>query len=204
VVPSTALWYRAESTAARGGADPQVVLVLGPGLPGAAAEVSHLRDSYPGAQWLAGKAATAKAVMAALDGADLAHVAAHGRFRPDNALFSCLDLADGPLTVYDLETLRQAPATIVLSACDSGLSEVCPGDELMGLAAALFTLGTRCLIAAVVPVADRFARVLMIELHDALRSGMAPAAALARAQARSAAETGSDEAPGSFVCFGVG
>ena len=54
-------------------------------------------------------AATCRAVCAALDGPTLAHVAAHGRFRADNPLFSCLQLADGPLTVYDLEALKQAP-----------------------------------------------------------------------------------------------
>ncbi|MEA2703067.1 MAG: hypothetical protein QOD63_1012 [Actinomycetota bacterium] len=210
VAPSTALWYRAERTGyvtgagAGGGAGARVVLVLGPGLPGAAAEISELRKSYPDARCLADEVATADAVMTAIDGADLVHVAAHGRFRTDNALFSCIELADGPLTVYDLEALQRAPTTVVLSACDSGLSEVCPGDELMGLAAVLFTLGTRCLIASVVPVADRFARHLMVTLHDALRAGTSPAAALAGAQATATAETGSREGAGSFVCFGAG
>jgi tetratricopeptide (TPR) repeat protein len=204
VAPSLALWHRAHSTEAHLGTTAKVVLVVGPGLPGAETEVSHLGESYPGACWLADSAATALRVTAALDGADLAHIAAHGRFRSDNALFSCLDLADGPLTVYDLEALERAPTTIVLSACDSGLSEVCAGDELMGLAAALFTLGSRCLIAAVVPVDDRSTLPLMVALHDALRAGMAPAAALAAAQVRATAKGGSPESSGSFVCFGAG
>ena len=207
VAPSAALWYRAEGVARRAdsdGGDPKVVLVAGPGLPDAKAEVSELRRSYPDARWLADDAATAEAVLAALDGADLAHVAAHGTFRSDNALFSCLELADGPLTVYDLETLTRAPSTIVLSACDSGLSEVCAGDELMGLAAALFTLGARCLIATVVPVGDVVARPLMVRLHEALRAGLAPAAALADAQGTIDVGASDAVASGGFVCFGAG
>jgi len=113
-------------------------------------------------------------------------------------------LADGPLTVYDLERLRRTPDTIVLSACDSGLSAVHPGDELMGLASALFALGTKTLIASVVPVPDEATRALMLAFHRALQSGSTPAAALAAA--RGAVGTGPAErvAAAGFVCFGAG
>jgi hypothetical protein len=50
-------------------------------------------------------------VMAAIDGAWLVHMAAHGTFRADSPLFSAIELDDGPLTVYDLERLRRAPRT---------------------------------------------------------------------------------------------
>ena len=105
------------------------------------------------------------AVAAALDGAGLGHVAAHGRFRADNPFFSSLQLADGPLTVYDLEALRRAPTRLILSTCDSGLSAVRSGDELMGLAAAVFSLGARTLIASVVSISDAATRPLMLSLH---------------------------------------
>jgi len=45
------------------------------------------------------------------------------------------------------ETLDSTPRLLILSACDSGLSAVRPGDELMGLAAAFLTLGTRSLVS---------------------------------------------------------
>jgi len=138
------------------------------------------------------------------DGASLGHVAAHGRFRSDNPFFSSLQLADGPLTVYDLEALRRAPARMILSACDSGLSVVRPGDELMGLAAAVFALGTRTLIASVVPISDAATRPLMVGLHAGLRAGLAPTAALAQAQAHAADDDESLAASMSFVCFGAG
>ena len=175
----------------------QVVLAYGPGLPHAEAEISDLAHQYPLAKPLVGADATAQAVAEALDGAQLAHIAAHGRFRSDNPLFSSLELADGPLTVYDLEGIGQAPATLVLSACDAALSGIRPGDELMGVASAVFALGTRTLIASVAPVGDEETRKLMNVFHDALAKGFTPALALVKAQRAVPDARG-------FVCFGAG
>jgi CHAT domain-containing protein/tetratricopeptide (TPR) repeat protein len=175
----------------------QVVLAYGPGLPHAEAEIGELAQRYPLAKPLGGADATAQAVADALDGAQLAHIAAHGRFRSDNPLFSSLELADGPLTVYDLEGLRQAPATLVLSACDTALSGIRPGDELMGVASAVFALGTRTLIASVAPVGDAETRALMNVFHAELAAGLSPTHALISAQRVV------PEARG-FVCFGAG
>ena len=202
VAPSAALWRRAAAAAPdTREAGRRVVVVEGPGLPGAAGEVAALAGRYPDATCLAGPAATVAAVAEALDGAGLAHVAAHGAFRVDNPLFSSLQLADGPLTVYDLEGLGRAPRRLVLSACDSGLSGVRPGDELMGLAGALFALGMSTLVASVIPVPDAATKELMLALHQGLQAGLTPAHALARAQSG----WGQDAAvPASFVCFGAG
>ncbi|MDX6342663.1 MAG: hypothetical protein QOH87_2801 [Trebonia sp.] len=175
----------------------RVVLAYGPGLPHAEAEIAELAQRYPLAKPLGGADATAQAVADALDGAQLAHIAAHGRFRSDNPLFSSLELADGPLTVYDLEGLRQAPATLVLSACDTALSGIRPGDELMGVASAVFALGTRTLIASVAPVADAETRALMNVFHAELAAGLSPTHALISAQRAVPDARG-------FVCFGAG
>lgn len=213
VAPSAALWRRA---AAGGGpaAPPPTgpppagppVLVAGPGLACADDEVDALAGLYPKARRLTGAGASVAAVTAALDGAGLAHVAAHGRFRADNPLFSSLRLADGPLTVYELERLGAPPRVLVLSACDSAVADVRPGDELMGLGAAVLGLGTATLVASLLPVSDAAARPLMVALHSGLRAGLAPAAALARAQAGAAA--GGDPeavaAAAAFVCLGAG
>jgi hypothetical protein len=204
VAPSASLWLRATAgprDPTRGG----IVLVAGPGLPHASTEVAALARRYPTSRRLTGAAATCQAVSAAIDGADLAHVAAHGVFRADNPLFSSLQMADGPLTVYDLEALKEAPRTLVLSACDSGLSDIRPGDELMGLAAAVFALGTSTLVASLFPVPDDPTRALMLALHTGLRAGLAPAVALARAQRRIAGKGPAGVATAAaFVCFGAG
>ncbi len=49
---------------------------------------------------LAGGSATTARVLAAIDGAGLAHIAAHGTFRADSPMFSSLRLDDGPLALH--------------------------------------------------------------------------------------------------------
>ena len=73
--------------------------------------------------------ATAADVLAALDGAWLAHIAAHGTFRADNPMFSSILLDDGPLTVHDFERLGRTPYRLVLSSCDSGVVATVGTDE---------------------------------------------------------------------------
>ncbi|RKT56583.1 CHAT domain-containing protein [Saccharothrix australiensis] len=202
VVPSATVWLRAASSSpvARG----RAVLAAGPRLPAAPTEIDAVAPFASDASTLVGPAATVDAVAAAMDGARLAHVAAHGSFRADNPLFSALELADGPLTVYDLERLRTPPARVVLSACDSGRSAVRPGDELMGFTAALLGLGTRTLIAPVVPVPAEATTPLVVEVHRRLGRGDPPAVALAGA--REAHVDGGDAAFAAgvgFLCFGA-
>lgn len=195
IVPSAATWLDAlEADNPRKHRDP--VLVAGPRLDHAEEEIAALTPHYPRARSLQGAAAEAEAVRSALDGADLAHLAAHGRFREDNPLFSSILLADGPLMVYDMEGLRVAPRRIVLSACDAAVSAVRPGNELMGLAAALLSLGTATLVASVSPVHDEETRELMVAFHERLGAGQTPATALAEAK-RSSGVLG-------FACFGAG
>ncbi|HEX4789087.1 MAG TPA: CHAT domain-containing protein [Actinospica sp.] len=194
VSPSARNWLSAVQVQERPG---PVALAHGPGLPHAEAEIRALAELYPDAKPLHGADASARTVAETWDGASLAHLAAHGRFRTDNPLFSNLELADGPLTVYDLESLGRAPRVLILSACDSALSGIRPGDELMGVASALLALGSKSLIASVAKVADEDSRVLMTELHRRLGQGLRPAHALAETQA---AHPG---AP-AFLCLGSG
>ncbi|MBE8521959.1 CHAT domain-containing protein [Amycolatopsis sp. H6(2020)] len=198
LAPSAALWHRAAT--APGGEGGDHVVVAGPGLPHAAAEAAALARRYPGARRFTGRTARVEPVLAALDGAALGHIAAHGVFRTDNPLFSALRLADGPLTVYDLERLARPPRQVVLSGCDSGRSAIHAGDELLGLASALLALGTTSLVATVLPIPDDAGRALMVRHHRHLAAGFTPAAALARAQA----ELPDSPAATSYVCYGAG
>lgn len=203
VAPSAALWLRA---ARRRGADGGgLLLVAGPGLPHAATEVTALAVLRPDATVLTPDRADVAKVAAAIEQAALAHIASHGTFRADNPLFSSLELADGPLTVYDLERLRATPRDMILSACDGGVTAVHPGDELMGFSGALLALGTCALVASVVPVPDEPTHRLMLALHERLAAGCEPAAALASARAAALSDDGADFATAAgFVCFGAG
>lgn len=204
VAPSAATWLKAEALPPPGNLD-RVVLVAGPGLSGAGAEVEALRKLYPRAQTLTGPRAQVETVLGHLDGAGLAHLAMHARFRGDNPLFSSLHLSDGHLMAYDLEGLSKTPTMVVLSACESGLSGVSPGDELMGLAACLFSLGTRTLIASVMPVPDEDTQILMIKFHEELDRTSSAASALAVAQTSLRLSREPKAAAGAgFLCLGAG
>ena len=203
VSPSATLWHTA---ATRQRADSgAVVSVAGPGLPGAATEAREVASLYDGAVLLVDAAATAPAVLASMDGAAQLHLAAHGRVRSDNPLFSSLLLSDGPLTVYELEQLARAPRQVTLSACDTGRAHTVTGTEVLGFGAALLSAGTQTLVAPVVPVPDVATVPVMVAYHQALRDGLTPAAALATAQAgidRSDGVTAA--AAAGFVCLGAG
>jgi CHAT domain-containing protein len=74
----------------------------------------------------------------------------------------------------------------------------------MGFAAALFALGSRTLVASVVPVPDDATRPLMTAFHGRLAAGETPATALARAQASVSDDLGvSPAATAGFVCLGA-
>jgi hypothetical protein len=201
VAPSARVWLRARLTPRPRRRDP--VLVRGPGLGAAGGEVPLLGGEYPGAAVFAAGAATAGAVLAALDGAPLAHIAAHGTFRADSPLFSSLRLDDGPLTVHDFERLRRAPYQMVLSSCDSGVLAPAGADELLGLTSSLVPLGTAGIVASVGPVNDQATVELMLALHRHLRKGATLAAALRDARAAAAADPVAVATGWSFIALGA-
>jgi len=201
VAPSAALWQRAAPPRAAGGG---TVVVAGPDLDGADAEAVAVARGYRGSRLLRGGDATVDRVLDALAGADLAHVAAHGRLRSDSPLFSSLVLADGALTLYDLERLGSPPATFVLPACNAALPQVTRGDEVLGMATALVGLGVRSVVAPVLPVPDDLTAAFALAVHSGLRAGAAPSRALAAAVTEAA--TGAPEMralAAAFVCIGA-
>jgi len=167
--PSARLWLRAR--AAVPAAEDRRVLLVGPGLGSGGAEVPAVAAQDPGAEVLDGDAATVTAALAALDGASLAHVAAHGHFREDSPLFSSLTLADGPLLVHDLQRLEHPPHRVVLSACESGVMQPVGDQELLGLAAALLSMGTAGVVSSLAEVDDAATVDVMVALHARLRQG---------------------------------
>jgi CHAT domain-containing protein len=187
-----------------------VVVVAGPGLPGAQHEAAQVAALY-GSEPVVGAAATVETVTSALQGASLVHLAAHGTVRADNPLFSALRLVDGPLTVYDLERLDRDADTVALAACESGRAVVLAGDELLGLSATLLSRATRHVVASVVPIPDAATTPLMVAFHRLAAAGTPVAEALAQAQqeilTRPAVE-GRDAAAFAaaigFVCIGAG
>jgi tetratricopeptide (TPR) repeat protein len=201
VAPSAGAWLRARATPAP--ARQQVTFVRGPGLTSGGAEVTFAAELHDDVTLLEGENATAGGVMAALDGAWLAHIAAHGTFRADSPLFSSLRMHDGPLTVYDFEQLRRAPHRLVLSSCDSGLLAPTGADELLGLVSSLLPLGTAGIIGGVVPLNDQAAVPVMVALHRYLRAGQSFAEALRNVRREADGEPAQETAALSLLPLGA-
>ena len=178
VAPSAAMWLRAK---ARPEPSSRVVTVVAaPGLSTGDAEAIAVAKLHEQAVLLTGPASSVTNAVSALDGAWVGHVAAHGTFRNDSPLFSCLQLADGPLTIHDLDRLRQPPHLVLLSACDSAVSAPVGSDEVLGLVTSLLGMGVAGVLASVVSVNDADTIPVMVSVHAALRDGASlPEASLA-------------------------
>jgi tetratricopeptide (TPR) repeat protein len=181
VSPSASSWLRAKETAPPPGG--RQVLVRGPGLATGGAEVPELAGRYGGATVLEYDRAAVERVLRELDGAALAHIAAHGAFRADGPLFSSLRMADGPLIVHDFERLDRSPYRIILSCCDTARFATVGADELLGLVTALLPLGTAGVVACSAPVNDAAVVPLMLALHQGIGAGLSLAEALRDARA---------------------
>lgn len=172
----SAVWWAAETAPRR---HRRTLLVAGPGLVHADAEVTALAAQAHGASILRGADASVSAVLAGMDRADVVHLAAHGVFRADNPWFSTLQLADGALHVHELEAVRHPPHTVVIAACSGGRSTVLAGDELLGATAALLAVGVRTVVAPLMPIDDEASVPVAVAVHRAIRGGGHAGATLA-------------------------
>ncbi|MFF0779843.1 CHAT domain-containing protein [Streptomyces sp. NPDC003720] len=201
VSPSAGSWLRARETAPpRGG---RHVLVRGPGLATGGAEVPELAGRYGAATVLEGSSAEVPRVLEHLDGAALAHIAAHGTFRADSPLFSALRMADGPLIVHDFERLARSPYRIILSSCDTARLASVGADELLGLVTALLPLGTAGVVASSAPVNDAAVVPLMLALHKGLDAGLSLAESLRDARAALPGDAVHQATGWAFAAFGA-
>ncbi|MFF3914026.1 CHAT domain-containing protein [Streptomyces sp. NPDC001852] len=201
VSPSAGSWLRARETEPPPGG--RHVLVRGPGLATGGAEVPELAGRYGTATVLEGDGALVPRVLEQLDGAALAHLAAHGTFRADSPLFSALRMADGPLIVHDFERLARSPYRIILSSCDTARLASVGADELLGLVTALLPLGTAGVVASSAPVNDAAVVPLMLALHEGLDMGLSLAEALRDARAALPGDPVHQATGWAFAAFGA-
>jgi CHAT domain-containing protein/tetratricopeptide (TPR) repeat protein len=145
-------------------------------------EVLAVAPLFPESAVLLDDQATLAALRKQASSADLLHLACHGQFRQDSPLFSSLQLADGWLTVRDAAGLELNCGLVALSACETGVNLIAPGDELIGLARGFFSAGAPSLLVSLWKVSDESTAKLMTLFYERLRLGERPAAALRHAQ----------------------
>ncbi len=112
------------------------------------------------------------------------HISCHGEFDPEDPLASQLHLGAGETLTAQavLDGWHFAGDLVVLSACESGLSRVRRGDELMGLVRAFMVAGAPAVIATLWRVDERSTRLLMERFYRDVAAGAGFARALQQAQ----------------------
>jgi CHAT domain-containing protein len=145
-------------------------------------ELHALHDVFVDVKQFSDEAATTEALRKNSAGADVVHLACHAHFRSDNPLFSSLRLADGWFTARDAYGLKLNCGLVTLSACETGMNVIAPGDELMGLVRGFLSAGSPTVMMSLWTVDDEATAELMAGFYSELAGTKSPAIALRAAQ----------------------
>jgi CHAT domain-containing protein len=141
-------------------------------------EIDALRQLLPNARVFVGPEAREDKLREFAASSGKIHIAAHGIFRADNPMFSSLRLGDSWLNLFDIFNLRLGAEITTLSACETGMSAVFEGDELLGLARGFLYAGTPSLVVSLWMVNDRSTSQMMRRFYEGLRDGLTKSRAL--------------------------
>ena len=165
--------------------DLKTALVLGLAdeqIPRVREELDVLDNIFTKVKRFSNEAATTDALIQNSTAVDVLHLACHAQFRSDNPLFSSLKLANGWFTARDAYALKLNCALVTLSACETGMNAVAPGDELMGLTRGFLSAGSPTVMMSLWTVDDEATTELMSSFYQELLTTQSSAAALRAAQ----------------------
>ena len=202
VAPSVMSWRRIEQTPISPG-PARSSIVVGRGLQSGQAESRRYASGCAATTVLDGAAASVANTLDALASSSLVLLAAHGTFRGDSPLLSSFRMYDGPLTVFDIEQLAAVPDVMVLPSCEAGSVLAHPGDDLMGVAAALVGRGVKSLIAPIDSVPDEALVEPMHALHERIRHSEPTAEALRATRCELPPGSIERAAVSTFICVGA-
>ena len=162
-------------------------------LPGAREELAALAGFHgERARALVGATCDRAALLAAFSRGGPLHVATHlARASDDGGRYEALglELAGGDVaTAAEIAAARPRLPLVALVACETAAGRFVDAEGLLGVARAFLESGTRDLLVTLWPVEDRAAREYALLWHAALREGLAPSRAAARARAELAAK----------------
>ncbi|MFF0372467.1 CHAT domain-containing protein [Micromonospora sp. NPDC005087] len=110
---------------------------------------------------------------------------------------------NGILTALEVTGLDlDGTELVVLSACDTGLGEVEPGEGVFGLRRCFVLAGARTLVMSLWKVPDEQTAQLMADFYQLLRDGLPRAEALRQAQLRTRERHPDPRYWAAFVCQG--
>lgn len=174
--PSASVWYLLSRMPPKPLANVLLMAYADEAIPAVEGEIRQLCSILPEARSLVGEEATFDAYLKEAPGKDILHIACHGQFRPEDPMYSSLHLSDGWVTVNDICAQHLDAGLVTLSACETGVNEVEPGEEILGLARGFLTAGARALIVSLWKVDDASTSEFMALFYENLqREGDIPA-----------------------------
>lgn len=149
---------------------------------GEALAVANLFNTTAYLQQHASKTLLKEKLESAPDAFDILHICCHGYFKTEDALESGVMLApetEGEangentnrwnLTAREIFDLEMQADLVTLSACESGINESRPGDELIGLTRALIYAGTPSVLVSLWAVDDLSTSLLTERFYEELK-----------------------------------
>jgi CHAT domain-containing protein/Tfp pilus assembly protein PilF len=117
---------------------------------------------------------------------NILHIATHGTFDSQSITRSALLLGDGSLlSISEIAKFTNLSRTdlVVLSACETGLSQVSQdGTEISGISGYFLGRGAKSVVASLWQVSDQSTALMMQKFYGYLSQGMSKAEAIQKAQ----------------------
>lgn len=135
-------------------ADPNVLILYSnrEELPHIQSEIELLNRFFPGAKTV-GTLAEWRSIQGE-EQFDLVHFAAHGRFQPDNPMFSSIELEGGHLMAHEFALSGPRVDLAVLGSCESGALGNAGHWEPQGWVRAMMVRGAKAVVGAQWPIDD--------------------------------------------------
>ncbi len=182
MAPSASIWQTMRSRARSQFKSTLLVGFADEAAPEVENEVRAISEIVQGPRLFVGKDATFANFLENAGRHDLIHIACHGSFRADNPLYSNLRLADGLINVRDISSQKFKAGLVVLSACETGVNRLFPGEEIIGLARGFLSSGVKSLVLSLWTVNDEATKRFMMGFYSFLQRGNSVEASLRHAQ----------------------
>ena len=153
-------------------------------------EVHELEILVPEAEVYAGNEASRQCFLERVGGSRILHLSSHGSVDPSDPNLSYIAFTqwgdslqrDELIYFNDLYQLPLHNELTVLSACETSLGKLAPGETTMSLASAFAAAGARSTLTTLWKVDDAATKEVIVEFYRHLVAGDSRSAALARAQ----------------------
>ena len=161
-------------------------------LPGTLTEAEEIRKIFPSTSTIVKEKDFKKEnLINGLPGKDMVHFATHGIVDADHPYSSGISTSDGTLTIEEIlnaDTTSLKFNLVALSACNTGIGKLFPGDDQVGLTRAIMTIGTPSILSSLWSVSDESTAKLMKYFYENFSKGMDKGESLRQAELKLMAE----------------